>query len=81
MFSLHTHTTWQNKTRLLQTANIIYNNWQYLPIVLALEALEKKGVNLSTHHHCATSFMAPFTKFNIKTTDTVVYGKLVMNKS
>ena len=78
MFSVHIHTTWQNTAP--SNANIIYNNWQYLMIVLAVEVLEEQRVKLSTHHHCATSFMAPFTELNIKTTDTV-YGKLIMNKN
>lgn len=50
-------------------------------MVLTLEVLEEKRVKLYTHHHWATSFIAPFTELNIKTLDTVAYGKFIMNKS
>lgn len=85
MFLVHTQL---GKTQLLQIANIIYNNWQCLPIALALETLEGKRVTLegkrvklSMHNHCATHFMTPFAELNIKDTDAVVYKKFLMNYS
>jgi len=54
------------KTQLLQIANIIYNNWQYLPILLALETLEERGVKLSIHHHCAASLWLPSQSLILK---------------
>lgn len=54
------------KTQLLQIANRVYNNWHYLPVVLALKALKEKGVKLSTRHPCAIGFMAPFTNLTLE---------------